>query len=86
MPEDTRPFGLIINTTQDEFLLIGSNFIPGFSSDSPESIKVAIGSIDEGRYEKGNWITGRRLNGDEGRPSLGSGTVSILKIKVFRYK
>ena len=86
MPEDTRPFGLVINTAQDEFLIIGSNLSPGFSADSPESTKVAIGWIDEGRYEKGSWIPGRRLNGDEGRVSLRSGTISMLKIRLFKYK
>jgi hypothetical protein len=86
MSEDTRPFGLIINTAPDEFLFIGSNLTPGFSADSPESTKVAIGWIDEGNYLNGNWVPGRRLNGDEGRPSLRSGTIGMLKIKVFRYK
>ena len=86
MPEDTRPFGLVINTAPDEFLFIGSNLTPAFSADPPESGKVAIGWIDEGRYEKGNWIPGRRLNGDEGRPSLRSGSIGMLKIKVFKYK
>lgn len=85
MPDDTRPFGLIINTAPDEFLIIGSSFSPSFSVESPESTKVAIGTIDEGRYESGSWIPGRRLNGDEGRPSLSS-TIGMLKIRVFKYK
>jgi hypothetical protein len=86
MPNDTRPFGLIINTAQDEFLLIGSDFSLAFSVDPQESGKVAIGWIDEGRYINGSWVPGRRLNGDEGRPSLRSGTIDILKIRLFRYK
>jgi hypothetical protein len=86
MPEDTRPFGLVINTAKDEFLVIGSGFSPSFSIDSPESVKVAIGAIDEGCYEKGNWIPGRRLNGDEGRPSLRSSTIGMLKIGLLKYK
>ena len=83
---DTRPFGLVINTAPDEFLFIGSNFSPAFSIDSATGTKVAIGSIDEGRYEKGVWVPGRRLNGDESRPSLGSKTIGILKIRVYQYK
>lgn len=86
MPDDTRPFGLIINTAPDEFLIIGSNFSPSFSVESPESTKVAIGWIDEGRYINGSWIPGRRLNGDEGRPSLSSSTIGMLKIRLFKYK
>lgn len=83
MPEDTRPFGLVINTARDEFLIIGSDLSPGFSAESPESNKAAIGSIDEGRYEKGSWIPGRRLNGDEGRASLRGGTIGMLKIRLL---
>ena len=86
MPDDIRPFGLVINTAPDEFLFIGSNFNPAFSTDPQGPEKVAIGLIDEGRIKKGIWIPGRRLNGDEGKPSLNSGTIGILKIKVFRYK
>lgn len=86
MPEDTRPLGLVINIAKDEFLIIGSGFSPRFSNDSPESAKVAIGSIDEGRYEKGSWIPGRRLNGDEGRLSLRSSTIEMLKIRLLKYK
>jgi hypothetical protein len=86
MPEDTRPFGLVISTAPDEFLFIGSNFSPSFSVDPQESGKVAIGWIDEGRYINGSWVPARRLNGDEGRPSLRNGTISMLKIRLFKYK
>jgi hypothetical protein len=86
MPDDTRPFGLIINIAADEFLIIGSNLSPSFSVESPGTGKVAIGSIDEGTYEKGIWIPGRRLNGDEGWPSLPKGKIGMLKIKLYQYK
>ncbi|MBK7131550.1 MAG: DUF5597 domain-containing protein [Bacteroidales bacterium] len=85
MPDDTRPFGMVINTAPDEFLFVGSNFVPSFAANPQESGKVAIGWIDEGTFVTGNWIAGRRLNGDEGRPSLGSGKIEMLKIKVFKY-
>jgi hypothetical protein len=86
MPDDKRPFGLVIHTAPDEFFFIGSGFIPSFSADPQESGKVAIGSIDEGSYENGMWKPGRRLNGDEGRPSLSSGAIGMLKIRLFKYK
>jgi len=86
MPDDDRPFGLIINTAPDEFLIIGSNLSPSFSMEAPGLGKVAIGSIDEGRYENGNWFPGRRLNGDEGWPVLPKGNIGMLKIKLYQYK
>jgi hypothetical protein len=85
MPDDNRPFGMIINTGADEFLFIGSNLSPSFSVESPGTGKVAIGSIDEGLYENGNWVPGRRLNGDEGWPVLPKGKIGMLKIKLYRY-
>lgn len=85
MLDDSRPFGLVINTAPDEFLFIGSNFTPAFSANPQESEKVAIGWMDEGRFENGSWIPGRRLNGDEGRPSMRSGTIEMMKIKVIKY-
>lgn len=86
MPDDTRPFGLIINTDADEFLIVGSNLSPSFTVESPGTGKAAIGSIDEGSYEKGNWVPGRRLNGDEGWPSLPKGNIRMLKIKLYKYR
>ncbi len=86
MPDDIRPFGLVINTAPDEFLFVGSGFVPSFSLEPNESGKVAIGWIDEGSYINGNWVPGRRLNGDEGRPSLRSGSIGMIKIRLFKYK
>jgi beta-galactosidase GanA len=86
MPDDARPFGLVINTSPDEFLFIGSGFVPAFSADSREPEKVVIGWIDEGTYNNGKWVPGRRLNGDEGRPSLRAGSITMMKIKVFKIK
>jgi hypothetical protein len=83
MPADTRPFALIINTAPDEFLFIGSNLTPTFDVDAAGT-RVVIASKDEGRYEKGTWIPGRRLNGDEAGRGLPSGIVGMLKVKLVR--
>jgi hypothetical protein len=86
MPDDVRPFGLIINTAPDEFLIIGSYLSLKFSIDSPDGKKVAAGSIDEGIYVKGVWKPGRRINGDEVYFSMPKGKLLMQKIKVFQYK
>lgn len=85
LPDDNRPFGIIINTAPDEFLIVGSNLSTKFSIESPEVKKVAIGSIDEGVYVKGVWKPGRRINGDEVYSSMPKGKLLIQKIKVFQY-
>jgi hypothetical protein len=83
MPADMRPFALIVNTAQDEFLFIGSNLAPSFAVDAART-KVVVASKDEGRYEKGKWIPDRRLNGDEMGRGLPNGTIGMLKVKVVR--
>jgi len=86
MPDDNRPFGLVINTSPDEFLIIGSNISPAFAAETPGSAKVAVGTIDEGAYVKGSWKPGRRLNGDEAWPTLPKGKIGMLRIRLYQYK
>jgi hypothetical protein len=57
-------FGLIMATGKDEFLGVGKGFrVTVTARDS--SKEVGIASVDEGSIESGNWVAGRRLNGDE---------------------
>lgn len=81
-------YGLIINTTPDEFLFVGSAMSVTFTPDTPGPKFAAIGIIDEGHFEAGKWIPGRRINGDESgggkrfsvrAPSL------VMKIRLYRH-
>lgn len=56
-------YGLIVQTTEDEFIVAGMNFKVFFSY---QGEKVAyIGQVWEGKYQDDTWIPGRLLNGDE---------------------
>jgi hypothetical protein len=87
MVNDMRPFALVVNTAPDEFLFIGANGDPTFAVDSPGPARVTIAAKDEGRFEKGRWVPGRRINGDElfqaGLPSPGIG---VLKVQLIRFE
>ena len=48
----------MIVTAPAEFVIAGSNVVIANS-------RSHLGTVDEGRFEKGRWIPGRRLNGDE---------------------
>lgn len=86
MAEDKRPFAIVINTAPDEFLFIGANGDPSFAVGSPGPARVTIASKDEGRYENGKWVAGRRINGDEiYSPALPAGRISLLKVRLVRY-
>jgi hypothetical protein len=58
-------FGMIINSGPDEFIVYGNNIQVSFSPNTPGPAIAAIAQLDEGIFENGNWIPGRRLNGDD---------------------
>ncbi len=87
MQNDLRPFALVVNTAPDEFLFIGANGDPVFAVDSPGLPRVAISAKDEGRYENGKWVRGRRINGDEVfQPALPAARIGLLKVHLFRFE
>ena len=61
----TEGYGMILATGPDAFLGIGKGFRVKFTPRDAGAKRVGIGTIDEGRFENGKWIAGRRLNGDE---------------------
>jgi beta-galactosidase GanA len=60
-----KGFGLIMATGKDEFLGLGKGFRVSFTSRSATGPQVGIAAVDEGIFEGGKWVPGRRLNGDE---------------------
>ena len=83
-------FALVINTAPDDFVLAGQGFSLTAAPETPGPRIAGFGTIDEGRYERGVWLPGRRLNGDESgggsRASLRGPGVGVLKIKLYRYE
>jgi hypothetical protein len=57
--------GLIIATADDEYIVAGAGFTVRFAPKPSGLPNVEILTLDEGLFEKGKWIPGRRLNGDE---------------------
>lgn len=58
-------YGLIIATGQNDFLGAGKGFRVKITPRFPSPFHLGFASIDEGKFEAGKWIPGRRLNGDE---------------------
>ena len=83
-------YGLVMATGPDEFLGVGKGFRVSFAASSPANPRVGIASIDEGRFEDGRWIPGRRLNGDENDQGnywrFDSRKVNTEKVKLYRYQ
>ncbi|MCL4833552.1 MAG: DUF5597 domain-containing protein [Caldilineaceae bacterium] len=57
--------GLIIATGPDEFLGAGFGFRVRFRGLPPGPALAGIVAVDEGEFREGEWVAGRRLNGDE---------------------
>jgi len=83
---------IIILVGPDEYVIAGSGLDILFEPETPGDLPlVAIDFVDEGMYKDGQWIGGRRLNGDEVHTSTFSGTglklyaCSIQRVKLYRY-
>ena len=85
--------GIIIQTGDLEYICAGKamdiRFIP-----KTDSMRIGVDKADEGTFENGNWVSERRLNGDEVMASTWSGTglifpenkVIIQKVSLYFYK
>ena len=83
-------YGLVIQTGPNEFLGAGSGFRVAFRPLTPGPKYGGIGSVYEGTFQEGQWVPGRRLNGDETDQGSGwrfsSYQTSIEKCTVYRYE
>ena len=83
---------LFISMGPDEYLATGNGSLSvTFSPNTPGPPVAGIAYIDEGTFVNGNWVPGRRLNGDENDQGrmlrLSSfGTGSIQRVKLYRYR
>ena len=85
-----RGYGIVIAIGPDEFLGAGTGFRVIFKSVAGSPGKVGIGTVDEGVFHDGQWIKGRRLNGDEtdqGRAwRFNPWTLSIERCTTYRHE
>jgi beta-galactosidase GanA len=65
-----KGYGLIMAVGPDEFIGVGKGFRVAFKA-PPGAARVGINFVDEGEFRNGQWIKGRRLNGDENDQGLG---------------
>ena len=82
-------YGLIMATGPDEFIGAGKGFRVSLTPASSGAPRVGIASIDEGTFEDGKWVPGRRLNGDEndqgGFWRFDSRKLSTEKVKLYHF-
>ncbi|GMK39135.1 beta-galactosidase [Paenibacillus sp. CCS19] len=76
---------LVLKQADDEFIIIANGCAIMPFSTNPNKPNVDILVLEEGRYEQGNWVMTRRLNGDE-VAIMRYVTPTLLKIKLFSYQ
>jgi hypothetical protein len=82
--------GMIIMTAPDEFTIAGSGVVVTFQSSAGDGSIAGIASMDEGAFVNGEWVGGRRMNGDEDHQGrhmhLPGGEYGIQKVRLYTYK
>lgn len=89
-----RASALFLQTGPNEYIVAGSgNAVVMFSANTPGLPIVGIESIDEESFDGGQWVTGRRMNGDE--TSAGqvlklnaddSARGIVYRVRLYRYR
>jgi beta-galactosidase GanA len=80
--------GMIVWLGGEEFLIAGRGVTVTVEPADGKG-RAGLASVDEGRFEGGNWIAGRRLNGDETHQGrhvrLDPGRFQVQRVKLYRY-
>lgn len=86
----TSGFGLIMADGKDAFLGVGEGFRVTFTLRDGSGMKAGIGTVDAGILQNGQWLPGRRLNGDEDEQGVAwrfeSNQVRTEKISLYRFE
>lgn len=82
--------GLVIAIDEGEYVFAGTGLTVTFEAASPGNPLVGLLSVEEGKYVNGQWVAGRRLNGDQTHQGrhlrLVPGKFGIQRIKLYRYR
>lgn len=81
--------GIIIQTAPDEFIIAGTGIVVTFSTLTDNGKTAGILQAEEGVFENGKWIPGRRMNGDQDHQGRHIGIdakeFTIQKVKIYEY-
>jgi beta-galactosidase GanA len=80
--------GLVVAVGPDEYLFAGTGLTITFESPGSTEPLVGLLSVDEGKYVNGEWVAGRRLNGDQTHQGrhVRLGSFGIQRVKLYRYR
>jgi len=77
---------LVICTGPGEYYIAGRNMSINFSLENPVSNEhISFLLLEDGTFVDNEWVTGRRLNGDEFRVTLPNDRSRIYKVALYTY-
>jgi Domain of unknown function (DUF5597)/Glycosyl hydrolases family 35 len=82
-PAKGRACGMIIELAHDDFVVMGTGFDVTFREMEGPLRDAQLISIEEGTFQVDQWISSRRLNGDERHVSLPDKS-TVLRVRVSR--
>ena len=84
-----RVGALVLQIDEEEFLVLGGGVVVTFALHPPGRERAGILRIDEGHFEAGRWVPGRRLNGDESHQGrhlrIPYGQQGMQRVRLYRY-
>jgi hypothetical protein len=90
---DTPPsFAIFIATAPNEYVMAGRGLGIKFTPETPGPTYVGLGTVQEGRFVDGRWVTNRQLAGDDTGQGMAltlRGTPygpGILRVTLYRYQ
>lgn len=83
--EVPKSSGIILETSEDEFYIMGTSFGYSMMSKKNEHETVGILNLEEGIFLDGKWISTRILNGDERYFTNIFDIPMVNKVKLYKY-
>lgn len=81
---------IIIQEDDNSFIIAGTGVVITFAINNNDNISAGILRASEGKYVDGEWIAGRRMNGDQDHQGrhirIPVGEWNIQKVKLYQYK
>lgn len=81
---------IVIQTRQNEYFIAGNGVVINFAVVKDDKLNAGILSLQEGRFEQGNWHPVRQLNGDQTHQGrhvrLPQGRFGIQKLALYSYE
>jgi hypothetical protein len=79
---------LFIATGPDEFIAVGSGVTVTFSPNTPGPPLAGLATVEEGVFDNGRWLPGRRLAGDDTEQGqyLDLRNIGIQRFTLYRYR